>query len=133
MSEPKKNEPQIFPQPYPSAACDIFNCRSRAKWFIGKPQPSSTWNLCLKLCDECAKKILSTIPEELRQYIHAQPEPEKAAGADEAAGTDEAAGADEALEAKLHAALAENERLAAKVKGLEAKLKEAVAKKGVRR
>lgn len=61
---PDKNTPQFFPQPFPSAPCDTFNCRNRAKWFIGRPD--GPLNICLRLCDDCARVILLNLPAELR-------------------------------------------------------------------
>lgn len=82
MSEPAKKEipsnaARFFPQPYPSAPCDIFNCRARAKWFIGKPKPSDTWNQCLRVCDSHAREILENLPEELEGHVAAVSEMEE--------------------------------------------------------
>jgi hypothetical protein len=83
----KQNDPQVFPQPYDSAFCDIYNCNAIAKWFIGTPEPVETWRLNLKVCDECLKKIIQSIPDELLPYDKcediATEQPEKAEEAEE--------------------------------------------------
>lgn len=65
MSEYPKNLPQFFPQPYPSAPCDSFNCLSRAAYFIGKPE--GPHNICHRLCPTCAESVVRSIPEELKR------------------------------------------------------------------
>ena len=113
-----EQEPQIFPQPYPSAPCDIFNCRTRAKWFIGKQKPTSTWNLCLRVCEDCIKKILAEIPEELKQYLPGYAPPEGMALVTKEQLSDYAL-----LQDKLTAAGRENELFLSRIAELEAKPK----------
>jgi len=57
-----KNKAQIHPNPYPTVACDIFNCRNRAAWFIGRPD--GPLNLCLNVCDDCLQDILASVPKQ---------------------------------------------------------------------
>lgn len=57
-----KSKAQIFPQPYPSAPCDVYGCSNRAKWFIGKPD--GPLNIPMRVCDECMRNIVASIPEE---------------------------------------------------------------------
>lgn len=53
----------FFPLPYTNIFCDNFNCRERAKWYIGRPDGpvSSTW----KVCHSCAEHMLANLPAEL--------------------------------------------------------------------
>ena len=44
--------------------CDTFSCVKPAKWQIGRPDGPLSVNH--KLCDDCARDVLSNIPEELR-------------------------------------------------------------------
>ena len=62
-----KNQTQFFPQPYPSAPCDSFNCLNRAVYFIGKPEGPA--NICHRLCRACAESVVRSIPEELKHAI----------------------------------------------------------------
>lgn len=57
-----KSKAQIFPQPYPSAPCDVYGCSNRAKWFIGRPD--GPLNIPMRVCDECMRNIVASIPEE---------------------------------------------------------------------
>jgi len=61
-----KNKAQIFPQPYPSAPCDMYGCSNRAKWFIGRPD--GPLSLPLRVCDECMRNIVASVPEEYLSY-----------------------------------------------------------------
>lgn len=56
-----RSKAQIFPQPYPSASCDSYLCRQRSKWFIGRPDAPLA--ICLKLCDDCLKNVIESLPE----------------------------------------------------------------------
>lgn len=57
-------QPTFHVQPFPSAACDIFSCTRRAKWFIGRPD--GPLNIKLRICEECAKALMESLPEELK-------------------------------------------------------------------
>lgn len=70
----EKHIPQFFPQPFPSAPCDTFNCRNRAAWFVGRPD--GPLNICLRLCDDCAKAVLANLPAELTTTSQSEPIPE---------------------------------------------------------
>lgn len=53
----------LFPFPYTSVYCDVFNCQGMVKWFIGRADgPMST---TFKVCDGCARHLLSHVPESL--------------------------------------------------------------------
>jgi len=56
---------QVFPQKNPHSYCDAFNCRNRARWFIGRPGDGLALRLCYKVCDDCLKTIARSIPHEL--------------------------------------------------------------------
>ena len=62
-----KSQSQFFPQPYPSASCDSFNCLNRATYFVGKPDGPA--NICHRLCRECAESVIRSIPEELKHAL----------------------------------------------------------------
>ena len=62
-----KSQAQFFPQPYPSAPCDSFNCLNRAVYFIGKPEGPA--NICHRLCRSCAESVVRSIPAELKHAI----------------------------------------------------------------
>lgn len=66
MPKTPKDKAQIFPNPYVTY-CDTFNCTTRAKWFIGRPD--APYMTCLNLCDECAKDVLMLIPAELLEHV----------------------------------------------------------------
>ena len=81
-----KDKAQIFPQPYPSAPCDMYGCSNRAKWFIGRPD--GPLSLPLRVCDECMRNIVASIPDEYLGAISAQSEAEKEAGKDTSGETE---------------------------------------------
>lgn len=64
-----KNQAQIFPQPYPSAPCDMFNCTSRAKYFIGRPD--GPMNILTRICEKDLTSIIKSIPDHLLPEIPA--------------------------------------------------------------
>jgi len=52
----KNNNNSIF--------CETYNCRNRAKWFIGNPQgPRNTW---INLCDECLQSVYGSMPDSVK-------------------------------------------------------------------
>ena len=63
------NVPQIFEAPFKQQFCEIYNCQTLTKYLIGKREPSDMWRNCLNICENCAKSIISTIPEELKKYF----------------------------------------------------------------
>lgn len=63
MSETPKHLAQVFPNPYPSVYCRIFNCHTPAKYFIGRPD--APLNTPLPVCEACAKSIVDSLPAEL--------------------------------------------------------------------
>jgi hypothetical protein len=58
----KNDKAHIFPQQSRHVFCEIYHCRNVAQWTVGKPVAR---NLCLNLCTECAKDILTSLPDEL--------------------------------------------------------------------
>lgn len=66
-----KNLAQVFPQTFPSASCDIYNCRNRAMHFIGRPD--APLNLAMKVCNTCLENILVSVLPTPQPEI---PEPE---------------------------------------------------------
>lgn|GEM_PF-4160215 len=67
--------PQFFPNPYPAAPCDMFSCSTRAKWLVGRPDgPSLVMPGFLRLCDECAKKVIKNLPDELLPHLPKKPD-----------------------------------------------------------
>lgn len=67
MSNMDKSQAQFFPQPYPSAPCDSFNCLNRAVYFIGKPEGPA--NICHRLCQDCAESVVRSTPGELKHAL----------------------------------------------------------------
>lgn len=57
---------QIHKFPF-GLSCDTFSCVKPAKWQIGRPDGPLSVNH--KLCDDCARDVLSNIPEELRPLL----------------------------------------------------------------
>lgn len=53
----------FFPMPFSAIYCDVFNCRNMSKWFIGRAD--GPLGNTFKLCDDCAKHMLSNLPESL--------------------------------------------------------------------
>lgn len=66
MSETPKNHAQFFPCPY-NAFCDIYGCRNRAEYFIGRPD--GPLNLPMKVCKSCAESIVKAISEDLLESL----------------------------------------------------------------
>jgi uncharacterized protein YeeX (DUF496 family) len=62
-----KTVAQFFPQPFDAASCDIFNCYSRAVWFVGRPD--GPHNINLKLCKSCAESAIRNLPDELKKAL----------------------------------------------------------------
>jgi len=63
------NVPQIFDVPFKQQLCEMFNCNKLSRYLIGKREPSDMWRNCLNVCEDCAKSIVATIPEELKPYF----------------------------------------------------------------
>lgn len=63
MTQTPKNAAQVFPNPFPSSYCDIFCCRERAKYHIGRPD--GPLNIVLRVCDKHMKEIVASMPAEL--------------------------------------------------------------------
>lgn len=53
----------LYPCPYTSVGCDIYNCRNRVSWYVGRPDGPAS--VTFKLCGECAKHLVATAPAEL--------------------------------------------------------------------
>ncbi len=68
----ERNKAQIFPNPFHSVSCDVFNCYNRAKYFIGRPD--GPLNLCLNLCEDCMKSVVASIPREFVEGPNAEEE-----------------------------------------------------------
>jgi|BioPla2DNA2_1021312.scaffolds.fasta_scaffold14672_2 hypothetical protein len=67
-----RTKAQIFPCTMRGAFCDIFNCRTQAKWFIGRPDGPLVPDRAMKLCDKHIHEVIKSIPDELLPF-----EPEK--------------------------------------------------------
>ena len=57
---------QIYPCTY-VVPCETYNCRNRAKWFVGRPDAPVSTNY--RLCDTCAKSIVENLPDELKVLL----------------------------------------------------------------
>jgi hypothetical protein len=84
---------RIFHNPY-NAYCDVYACRNKAAWFVGRPD--ATKAATFKLCQECVTAILTNLPDELAQIvtqnstdreIMSMPEPEQEQSASNQEGT----------------------------------------------
>lgn len=64
----------LFPQPYPSVPCETYACLDRAKWFVGRED--GPLSVTFKLCDDCARHLLSHVPESLIESALNQVVPE---------------------------------------------------------
>ena len=64
QDNPNKSKPQLFPNPFSSASCDIFNCSRRAKYFIGRPD--GPLSIGLRICEDCARSVIDLLPDELK-------------------------------------------------------------------
>lgn len=53
----------LYPCPFTSVGCDIYNCQNRVRWYVGRPDGPAS--VTFKLCDECAKNLVATAPAEL--------------------------------------------------------------------
>ncbi len=65
MSDIPRNHAQVFPCTMRGAFCDIFNCRTQAKWFIGRPDGPCNPERALKLCEEHLEQVIASIPREM--------------------------------------------------------------------
>jgi hypothetical protein len=64
QDNPHKSRPQLFPNPFSSAPCDIFNCNRRAKYFIGRPD--GPLSIGFRICEDCARSVIDLLPDELK-------------------------------------------------------------------
>lgn len=55
-------KPVLHECPY-HVTCDTYNCRTMAKWFLGRED--EPLQLKHKLCDSCAKHLVTNLPKEL--------------------------------------------------------------------
>jgi|GEM_PF-7127172 hypothetical protein len=65
----KDNRACFYPQTYPDNFCDTLNCRNTATWFIGRPDPPESMRCSQRVCEQCARDILSRLPEPLTHFL----------------------------------------------------------------
>lgn len=53
----------LFPNPFTSRVCEIFNCLNRSEWFVG--DPTGPHSVTFMLCDSCVRNLLHTAPSHL--------------------------------------------------------------------
>lgn len=66
-----KSKAKLSPCVLKGTYCDIFNCRTTAKWFIGRMD--GPLNLPMKLCDHHLQEIISTIPIDMLPIQEVEP------------------------------------------------------------
>lgn len=69
LDNPHQSRPQLFPNPFSSAPCDIFNCNRRAKYFIGRPD--GPLSIGLRICEDCVRSVIDLLPDELKGLVDA--------------------------------------------------------------
>ncbi len=67
MLKPTRSAPQIFPNRNRSIFCWMYNCRTPADWFIGRPDGPR--NLLTPICNNCLKTIIQTMPSVVEEGI----------------------------------------------------------------
>lgn len=67
FKELPKNKAQVFDNPHKSLPCDMFNCRKRADYFIGRRDaPLST---CMKICEDCLISVVESLGFKEEDFI----------------------------------------------------------------